>query len=335
MQVLGDLLRQEREKKGLSIEQVAFATKISVSYLRALENNDYVDLPSAPFVRGFLVSYAKHLNLNSEEILQQFKTNLNSINNESEKKSKNLRGYAFEVTESEKSRATLWRWMLALGCISAMLFFAIQLSKNETNVQESASLKKLKNVKKEPQKMNAVGSVDVELAKKQEGFVLGVNGVISKKKELDLDPDIKPQDINNNSMDILEGLPDDDPVLDPLYKGDGLLPQEIKYKLIFKALEDVWVRYKVDRRPVMKFVLRKERLLVLRAASQIRAQFSNSNAVSVKQVDGVYLPLSSEQSNFKLELFNENDTILYPQIDPENRSQPFPGAGPLPLTQNP
>lgn len=66
---IGDRLKQAREGRGLTIEQVANATRIRGHYLQALERNDLSVLPSAAQARGFLRIYAGHLGLDVDELL--------------------------------------------------------------------------------------------------------------------------------------------------------------------------------------------------------------------------------------------------------------------------
>jgi cytoskeleton protein RodZ len=66
---LGAVLRNEREKKGLTLDQVASITKVRVKIVEALENETWGDLPPSVFVRGFIRSYAKVLGLDGKELL--------------------------------------------------------------------------------------------------------------------------------------------------------------------------------------------------------------------------------------------------------------------------
>lgn len=65
---LGPLLRAEREKKGLSVDDVALHLKISGRVIRALEDGDEDSLPHNVYVRGFVRSYAGFLGFNDEEL---------------------------------------------------------------------------------------------------------------------------------------------------------------------------------------------------------------------------------------------------------------------------
>src|SRR6516165_1469029 len=68
----GGRLRDARERRGVSLRQIANATKISVGVLEALERNDISRLPGGIFGRAFVRSYAIEVGLNPEETIQDF-----------------------------------------------------------------------------------------------------------------------------------------------------------------------------------------------------------------------------------------------------------------------
>ena len=69
---LGALLKDEREKKGLSHDQVAQITRLRRHLLVALENEEWDNLPSSVFVKGFIKSYAQTLGLDEKEALKLY-----------------------------------------------------------------------------------------------------------------------------------------------------------------------------------------------------------------------------------------------------------------------
>jgi cytoskeleton protein RodZ len=69
---VGRKLREARERRGLSLRQIASATKISMITLEALERNDVARLPGGIFSRAFVRSYALEVGLNPEETIQEF-----------------------------------------------------------------------------------------------------------------------------------------------------------------------------------------------------------------------------------------------------------------------
>jgi cytoskeletal protein RodZ len=68
----GARLRDARERRGVSLRQIANATKISVGVLEALERNDISRLPGGIFGRGFVRSYAIEVGLDPEATIQDF-----------------------------------------------------------------------------------------------------------------------------------------------------------------------------------------------------------------------------------------------------------------------
>jgi cytoskeleton protein RodZ len=69
---VGTKLRRAREARGISLRQVAAATKISVSVLEALERNDISRLPGGIFSRAFVRSYAVEIGLDAEQAVRDF-----------------------------------------------------------------------------------------------------------------------------------------------------------------------------------------------------------------------------------------------------------------------
>lgn len=65
----GALLRRTRETRGLSIEEVSQSLKLSPRQIRAIESDDFEDLGSATFARGFVRNYARHLGLDPGAVL--------------------------------------------------------------------------------------------------------------------------------------------------------------------------------------------------------------------------------------------------------------------------
>ncbi len=66
---LGDLLRQSREQLGLTLDDIQASTHIKSSYLEALEEERFDDLPNLVVRRGFLRNYASALNLDPSYVL--------------------------------------------------------------------------------------------------------------------------------------------------------------------------------------------------------------------------------------------------------------------------
>ena len=72
MASFGENLRRERELRGIELREMADATKISIRFLQALEQDRVDILPGGMFPRAFVRQYAKYLGLDPERLVAEF-----------------------------------------------------------------------------------------------------------------------------------------------------------------------------------------------------------------------------------------------------------------------
>lgn len=73
MRTVGQILKEEREKKLFTVDEVEKATKIRKELIEALEDGDWNKLPPPTFVQGFIKNYGKFLGLNTEKLVAIFR----------------------------------------------------------------------------------------------------------------------------------------------------------------------------------------------------------------------------------------------------------------------
>ncbi|MEK7616986.1 MAG: helix-turn-helix domain-containing protein [Patescibacteria group bacterium] len=73
MKTVGQHLKEERERKFYTLDEIEKITKIRKELLEALEAGQYDKLPPPTFVQGFIKNYGKFLNLNTEKLLALFR----------------------------------------------------------------------------------------------------------------------------------------------------------------------------------------------------------------------------------------------------------------------
>ena len=73
MASLGQWLREKREARSISLEEIASATKIVPRYLDALESDHLDAMPGGFFVKGIIRTYAQAVGLDPEEVLGRYK----------------------------------------------------------------------------------------------------------------------------------------------------------------------------------------------------------------------------------------------------------------------
>jgi len=74
MYSVGHQLMQARQARQLSIEDVAFETRIPHSSLRDMENDDLSNFANLTYAKGFLKLYSRYLNLDLSDYLDEFDT---------------------------------------------------------------------------------------------------------------------------------------------------------------------------------------------------------------------------------------------------------------------
>ena len=72
MREIGERLRNAREKRGMTLDQIQDSTKIRRRYLEALETGEFRVIPGEVYVRGFLQNYASAVDLDPREILELY-----------------------------------------------------------------------------------------------------------------------------------------------------------------------------------------------------------------------------------------------------------------------
>jgi cytoskeleton protein RodZ len=74
MPTVGEILSAERRRQGKQLSDVVEGTKIRSRLIDALEQGRYDDLPSPAYVKGYIQSYARFLEIPAEPLLEQFRS---------------------------------------------------------------------------------------------------------------------------------------------------------------------------------------------------------------------------------------------------------------------
>lgn len=69
---VGSYLRELRERRGVSLDEIARVTRVGRSYLEALEAGDFAKLPAPVFTRGFIRAYCQALGEPLEDALARY-----------------------------------------------------------------------------------------------------------------------------------------------------------------------------------------------------------------------------------------------------------------------
>ena len=69
---IGSSLREARTRQGLDFPEMEFRTKVRAKYLRALESDDFDQLPGHTYIKGFLRTYADSLGLDGQLYVDEY-----------------------------------------------------------------------------------------------------------------------------------------------------------------------------------------------------------------------------------------------------------------------
>src|SRR3954462_6432211 len=125
MDDFGGKLRQARERRGISLRQIAASTKISIAALEALERNDMSRLPGGIFSRAFVRSYAVEVGLDPDSTTQESIASL-PIDAPSGAHAASDEVEDRISVENDRKRAGTFLWLIALSVPIAggLLYYA-------------------------------------------------------------------------------------------------------------------------------------------------------------------------------------------------------------------
>lgn len=295
---LGKMIREKREEKGLSLKVISQQTKIHIGLLESLEADQYEKLPSKAYVRGFVKSTSKILNLDQELALHLLDMAYSKINpvptaslNNQELKNETARNTLSTIasTPLETVKSVTASSGLFLAKSAAVVLIVGIIGFNVKNFMEKSGEEaevKLPEVlttlhkKKPPVKKEAPKPVETE-PKVEEP--IQVNLIQDKNVK----SDVTVNDINLKTISIGERqFAEDSSMSEATLK--ELLPAKYRVTpvkgtetVFITATEgDSWLTYKVDDKDIKKYVLRQGRTLFLRG-SLIRLFIGNTYSLKV------------------------------------------------------
>ncbi len=203
---LGETLQIKREKKKLSLEDVAQKLRIKAVYLKALEDGHYYAFPSRVYGIGFLRTYSKFLGLDADLMVAEFHAETSNI------KDAPLDMPVIEQHLALPSKKTLGFLALIIGLAVVLWFTAASLLSTD-----------LFSKLKQP---------EVSIEQPEE---IGTPEEVPVLSDTVLSPPVSP-------VETLESEPIPEPAPTPVQEEKKLNPQALEAKVAFIAQNDVWVR---------------------------------------------------------------------------------------------
>ncbi|HQX55835.1 MAG TPA: helix-turn-helix domain-containing protein [Pyrinomonadaceae bacterium] len=137
---LGEKLRQAREERGISISEVAEQTRISAHYLESIENDDYRPLPGGIFNKGFVKSYAKFIDIDEQEVLQDYARLIAANDNEATDEIKHYRPEVLTDDRNGSMIPTIIVAVVILGLMTVGVLYLVDYLRNQPDRPPSVAV---------------------------------------------------------------------------------------------------------------------------------------------------------------------------------------------------
>lgn len=341
--LLGDYLKQKRIEKNFSLEKLSQKTKISINILKALEANDFDHLPSAAYIKGFVISYVRVLAIPMDEaILKMEYTYLNILGkpfpalNHTKLMTKPTSGGTVldknnneqtphEVIENSDSIMENTKSMLPLAIFAAVILLFVGGYKLISSVVESeVSGEKTKDLGPKIESSSAlvnttmkkmdVPKAAVESENKEPLAKAGEATPETKVEEKPL-PEF-PRNFPNVDFKKVKGKLFSVKTDAPENTDETILPDKIRssvnqglQNIYIKATEgNTWLSYKIDENPIESVIISKDSDLFLQG-SEIRIFLGNVNVTKIFYNN--YLLETPTKSGVKSLIFPEESNSKY------------------------
>jgi cytoskeleton protein RodZ len=242
---VGAYLRQERERKNISLDDVAKVTRISLQYLEALERDEFQTLPASVFARGFLRTYAAHIGLDPEEVLDLYEAQTDSL----------LTPEKTEVAPPPKSLEPLVKYILTLVILALGVGVAFFFFFKETTVPPSSSLPPSPEISLSPTPPSKTPPAEASRSRKKES----------------------PKVLEDRKAEkSLEKLPGGASAASEAEK-----KKEKRQVLRVKATETTWLRIQPDDQPDFDVLLQPQETVTWTARSKFQITVGNAGGVEI------------------------------------------------------
>ena len=291
-------LKAKREALGLSLADLFQRTRISVSYLQAIENNNFHLLPVSVYTKNFIKTYASTLGIDSEPILINYENYLNSRKGIQTLSSK-------DVSERKNIIARIANPKTYLGIASVLIIVGIVTWLISKQYQSSSDI------------INSTRRIAVAIPENKEQTVNSpINATVPINQQTKDSPNFSLNEINKQSqvkaqpissnMENNAEKPSKEQVSLSVKNIQPAVNSEEASLLIISAIEETWIRIKTDQNPSFQVLLKPGEKFERKAVSfdmdignagGIKIQFKGKNIENLGksgQVVHLRLPLLKE-----------------------------------------
>ncbi len=320
MASFGERLKLEREKRGITLEEISLATKIGTRMLRALEEERFHQLPGGIFNKGFVRAYARQLGIDEEQAIADYLAAAGESQPRTELQPSE-ESFPLQVREEKKGDgAARIPWGgLAIGLLAVSLGFAAWNSysrKPRTKAPPPA---------RPSQAVSPIPPASASAAPAQSPALQQPDG--SPKPPAAVGP-------SSNSGGTGLGAPSKTTVPPPEPSGTRAVasstpaaptavPEPGSFIVLIKAREDSWLEISADGKQIMRDTLVALAEKSVQAQKEIVIKAGNAGALDFS-FNGRRLPVQGNPGQVKTVTFGPNGL----QVPPPKPQPPAPPQAP-------
>jgi len=246
LETLGGYLKNQRESRSVTLEEVANATKIRKAILKAIEGDRHDLLPPRVFTQGFLKIYASYLELDESEVVRRYQEVLEKLQvDENEGESER------ERQKSPKSLSSLIRAVVLFAIVVLALAFWYFLSPQKE--------KKISLSKDSPQESVSKSVESPPVIKPLMQETKDEEKVVSVEKELD----VPVVGVDRSEVEEVKEVKDEQMVLRVL------------------SSETTWIEFQLDDDEPFEVLLKSGESLRVKAHEKFNLRIGNAGGVEL------------------------------------------------------
>jgi cytoskeleton protein RodZ len=343
---LGSYLKRMRDERNISIEQVAYATRISLKMLRALEDNDHTALPAPTFVRGYLQAYAKYAKIDAQDLLLRYQHHLATA---TDPKKGNIRSHYLYVREryQEKRRLVLVIVLFVAMLSVAGTYFLLKAKREKNKMLAQQAEQILKSTPTETSALTTTASgtstaTDVSASSSATATSSATASAVATSSKISTSTNTATASATAtvattataiSTATAKEVAKVTEPPKTEAKLTEPVAPQPVArtdekktYNLLLKAEEDVWIKFQTDQDETKDLTLRAGKAMMLRANSVIKIFSGNLGALKAT-LNGA--PMNSLASG------NRSKSVVLPESEASKYPLPLFPPAPVSSTEKP
>ncbi|HLV09914.1 MAG TPA: RodZ domain-containing protein [Halanaerobiales bacterium] len=262
--LIGEKLKKAREEKEYTLEDVRDSIKIRIRYLKAIEENNFEEIPGKAYIRAFIKSYAEYLGLDVVELIEEYEQKLLEEKKKREEELEKEEGQKKDFLHNKTVITSLI--IIIIMIVLAFIVYSIFLlndSRNEMNGMPS-----------DQYVLPVTQEIDSNSGLSSEELSQG-NHELNELEEIIEETPIDRQIINNAEEDIDEDLNDSINAI-----------KEIE----ITARERTWIRISVDGEEKYEGIMEKGDSKNYAGNKFLEMRIGNAAGIIVKNGDEVIGP---------------------------------------------